>query len=323
MSGHPRKDPVTWLYPPIEPFHTGRLRVSDLHELYFEESGNPAGKPVVFCHGGPGSGSDPSQRRLFHPGRYRIILYDQRGCGRSSPAGCVEENTTWDLVADLERLREHLGVGRWQVFGGSWGSTLALAYAQAHPQAVSELVLRGIFTFRRQEVSWLYERGASALYPDAWERFLAPIPVAERGDLLAAYWRRLDGPDPAARLAAAKAWSLWEGSICKLLPDPEVAGHHGEDTFAGIFSRIECHYFRHRGWLEEGQLLREAARLRGIPGVIVQGRYDVICPMETAWALHRAWPEADLVITADAGHLAFDPPNARALVAATDTFSRG
>jgi len=324
MTEHPRKDPLTWLYPPIEPYRAGRLKVSAIHELSYEESGNPIGKPVVFLHGGPGAATDPSQRRLFHPGRYRIILFDQRGCGRSTPSGCLEENTTWDLVADIERLRRHLGIERWQVFGGSWGSTLALAYAEAHPERVTELVLRGIFLFRQAEVDWLFTRGASALFPEVWKGFLAPIPVAERGDLLGAYRKRLDHPDPALRLEAAKAWSLWEGSICKLLPDPEVAGHHGEDAFALAFARIECHYFCNRGWLEpQDQLLREISRIRAIPAVIVHGRYDVICPMETAWALHEAWPEADFIITPDCGHLAFDPPNTRALVAATDRFAGG
>lgn len=316
------KDPVTWLYPPIEPYDIGRLSVSPIHELYFEQSGNPDGKPAVFLHGGPGGGSDPKQRRFFDPARYRIICFDQRGCGKSTPHASLEDNTTWDLVADIEKLRTHLGLERWQVFGGSWGSTLALAYAESHPARVSELVLRGIFLVRQQELDWFYRRGASILYPDAWEPFVAHIPEAERGDLLGAYHRRLTSDDRAARVAAAKIWSRWEGGISKLLPDATAADHYEEDEFALAFARIESHYFVHHGFLEtEDQLLRDVGRIRAIPGVIVQGRYDVICPMESAWALHRAWPEADLVITPDSGHSAFDPPNSRALVAATDRFS--
>ena len=322
MSPRPIKDPVTWLYPPIEPYRTGRLKASDLHELYFEESGNPGGKPAVFLHGGPGGGTVGTQRRFWDPERYRIVLFDQRGCGRSTPHACLEANTTWDLVADTEALRAHLGIARWQVFGGSWGATLALAYAEAHPEAVTELVLRGIFMLRKQEIDWFYQRGTSALFPDAWEGFLAPIPEAERGDLLAAYHRRLTGPDPAVRLAAARAWSLWEGSTSKLLPDPGFASQHEEEAFALAFAAIECHYFANRGWFSpEDQLLREAGRIRSIPGVIVQGRYDVVCPMETAWALHQAWPEADFIISPDSGHSAYEPSNSRALVAATDRFA--
>ena len=323
MSHHPVKDPVSWLYPPIEPYRTGRLRVSDRHELYFEESGNPGGKPVVFLHGGPGGGTAPKYRRFFHPEHYRIILFDQRGCGKSTPHTCLEENTTWDLVADTERLRLHLGIDRWQVFGGSWGATLALAYAEAHPEAVAELVLRGIFLLRRQEIDWFYQRGASALFPDAWEGYLAAIPEAERGDLVAAYHRRLTSPDPELRLSAARAWSRWEGATSKLLPDPDFTDHYEDEAFALAFAAIECHYFVNRGWFDpDDQLLRDAHRLRGIPGVIVQGRYDVVCPMESAWALHRAWPEADFIITPDAGHNSFEPANSRALVAATDRFAK-
>jgi proline iminopeptidase len=322
MNAHPVKDPLTWLYPPIEPYATGRLKVSGVHELYYEESGNPQGKPVVFLHGGPGGGSDPKQRRFFHPEKYRIILFDQRGCGKSTPYASLEDNTTWDLVADTEKLREHLGIKKWQVFGGSWGSTLALAYAEKHPEACTELVLRGIFLLRKQEIDWFYQRGASILYPDAWEPYLALIPEAERGDLLSAYHRRLTSSDPAVRLTAAKTWSGWEGGTSKLIPDADFTGHYEEDEFALAFARIECHYFVNKGWFDpEDQLLRDAGKIRHIPGVIVQGRYDVVCPMESAWALHRAWPEADLVITPDCGHSAFDAPNCRALVAATDRFA--
>jgi proline iminopeptidase len=316
------KDPVNWLYPPIEPYHTDRLRVSPVHELYFEESGNPAGKPVVFLHGGPGGGSDPKQRRFFHPEKYRVVCFDQRGCGKSTPYASLEYNTTWDLVADIEKLRAHLGIERWQVFGGSWGSTLALAYAETHPERVTELILRGIFLLRRQEIEWFYQRGASILYPDAWEPYLAHIPEAERGDLLTAYHRRLTSEDATVRLAAAKIWSGWEGATSMLLPDASFAGHYEEDEFALAFARIEAHYFVHRGFFEsDDQLLLNVGRIRAIPGVIVQGRYDVVCPIESAWALHRAWPEADLVITPDSGHSAFDPPNTRALVAAADKFA--
>jgi proline iminopeptidase len=316
------KDPVSWLYPPIEPFRTGRLKVSPLHEIYFEESGNPDGKPVVFLHGGPGGGSDPKQRRFFHPEKYRIVNFDQRGCGKSTPYASLEENTTWDLVSDIERIREHLGIAKWQVFGGSWGSTLALAYAEKHPQRVTELVLRGIFLLHKQEIDWFYQSGASAIYPDAWEPYLAHIPEVERGDMLSAYYKRLTNADPAVQVKAAKIWSGWEGATSKLLPDSEFKGHYEEDEFALAFARIEAHYFINRGFLKtDAQLLDDAVKLREIPGVIVQGRYDVVCPMESAWALHRAWPEAELVISPDAGHSAFEAPNSRALVAATDRFA--
>ncbi len=310
------------LYPEIEPYRMGRLRVSEVHDLYFEESGNPTGKPVVFLHGGPGGGSDAKHRCFFDPARYRIVLFDQRGCGRSTPYASLIDNTTWHLVADIEALRAHLGLERWTVFGGSWGSTLALAYAETHPERVTELVLRGIFLLRKQEIDWFYQRGASVLYPDAWEPYLAYIPEAERGDLLSAYHRRLTSDDAQVRLAAAKLWSGWEGATSKLLPDAAFTGHYEEDEFALAFARIEVHYFKNKGFFEtDDQLLRGASRIRHIPGVIVQGRYDVVCPMESAWALHRAWPEADLVITPDCGHSAFDPPNSRALVAAADRFS--
>ena len=322
MAARPRLA-ADGLYPPLRPYRTGRLRVSDVHELYFEESGNPDGKPAVFLHGGPGGGTDPKQRRFWNPEQYRIVLFDQRGCGRSTPHACLEANTTWDLVADTEALRRHLGIDRWQVFGGSWGSTLALAYAESHPEAVTELVLRGIFLLRKQEIDWFYQRGTSALFPDAWEDYLAPIPESRRGDLLSAYHERLTSPDPELRLAAARAWSRWEGATSKLLPDPAFTSQHEDEAFALAFAAIECHYFFNRGWFSpEDQLLRDADRIRHIPGVIVQGRYDVVCPMETAWALHQAWPEADFIVTPDCGHSAFEPGNSRALVAATDRFAR-
>ncbi len=316
------KDPLTWLYPQIDSYNSGRLRVSDLHELYYEESGHPKGKPAVFLHGGPGGGSEPKQRRFFNPDKYRIILFDQRGCGKSTPYASLEQNTTWDLVADIEKLREHLAIDKWQVFGGSWGSTLALAYAEKHPDRVAELVLRGIFLLRKQEIDWFYQRGASILYPDAWESYIGHIPESERSDLLTAYHKRLTSPDPQVRLAAARIWSGWEGRTSKLIPEEEFVGHYEEDEFALAFARIEAHYFVNRGFLDsDDQLLRDAGSIRKSPGVIVQGRYDVVCPMESAWALHRAWPEADMIITPDSGHSAFEPPNSRALVAATDKFA--
>ncbi len=318
----PTKDPLTWLYPPVEPRAAGHLRVSDLHELYYEESGRPDGKPVVFLHGGPGGCCEPKHRRFFDPRAYRIVLFDQRGCGQSRPHACLEENTTPHLVSDLEALRQHLGIPRWQVFGGSWGSTLALAYAQAHPESVTELVLRGIFLHRKREVDWLNQRGASELFPDAWEAYLEAIPEAERGDLLGAYHARLNDPDPTVRLAAAKAWSRWEASTVKLYTDPAHIEQATADEAALAIARIETHYFVNRGFFaDEDQLLREVGRIRHIPAVIVHGRYDVVCPLTSAWELHRAWPEADFVLVPDAGHSASEPGISRALVAATDRFA--
>ena len=309
------------LYPDIEPFDSGRLKVSELHTLYYEQCGNPRGKPVVFLHGGPGAGCNPKCRRFFDPAHYRIVLFDQRGCGRSTPMAELRENTTGDLVDDIERLRAHLDIGRWQVFGGSWGSTLALAYAQAHPQRVTELVLRGIFMLRRWEIEWFYQQGCDAIYPDAWEEYLKPIPCEERGDLVGAYYRRLTSDDPDVRLAAAKAWSTWEGGTSYLLQNPDYLATTGSDEFALAFARIECHYFVHRGFfLRDDQLLGNAHKLKNIPGVIVQGRYDVVCPARSAWDLHRAWPEADLRIVADSGHSAFEPGITHELIAATDRF---
>ncbi|MDP3276639.1 MAG: prolyl aminopeptidase [Deltaproteobacteria bacterium] len=309
------------LYPAHEPYRRGRLRVSALHELYFEESGNPKGKPVVFLHGGPGGGSDAKYRRFFDPSAYRIVLFDQRGCGQSTPYASLEENTTWDLVADIERLRAHLAIERWQVFGGSWGSTLALSYAETHPKRVTELVLRGIFLLRQQEIDWFYQRGCSAIFPDAWEKYIAVIPEEERGDLLTAFHKRLTSEDAAVRLEAAKAWSIWEGTTSRLRPDANVAQRFGADHFAEAFARIECHYFVNKGFFEhDGWLLTNAHKLKDIPGVIVQGRYDVICPVESAWALHRAWPEAELMIIPDAGHSMHEPGIAQALIASTDRF---
>ncbi len=310
------------LFPEIEPFNSGFLRVSPLHEIYFEESGSPTGKPAVFVHGGPGGGTDGKQRRFFDPSKYRIILFDQRGCGKSKPHASLEDNTTWHLVSDMERLREHLKIDRWQVFGGSWGSTLALAYAEKYPTRVTELVLRGIFLLRKSEIDWFYQAGASALYADAWEDYLAPIPEAERGDLLHAYHRRLTSDDPKVRQEAARAWSVWEGRTSCLAPNEDLIARTAGDAFSLAFARIECHYFVNAGFMHpESQLLDEVAKIRHIPAVIVQGRYDVVCPMENAWALHRAWPEADLRIVGDAGHSAFEPGILSELVDATDRFA--
>jgi proline iminopeptidase len=311
------------LYPEIEPFRTGRLRVSELHEIYFEESGNPNGKPAVFVHGGPGGGTDPKMRRFFDPSAYRIVLFDQRGCGKSTPHAELRENGTWDLVADMEKLREHLGIEKWLVFGGSWGSTLALAYAETHPARVTELVLRGIFLLRKREIDWFYQEGASHLYADAWEDYVAEIPEAERDDLLHAYHRRLTSDDPAVRLSAARAWSTWEGRTSYLIPDPALIAKSGGEEFALAFARIECHYFVNKGFFEtDAWLLENVREIRQIPAVIVQGRYDVVCPMESAWALHRAFPEADLKLVPDAGHAAMEPGITHELVSATDRFAR-
>jgi proline iminopeptidase len=320
MSSAPRV-----LYPEIEPYRTGRLQVSAEHELYFEECGNPKGKPVIFLHGGPGGGTEPKHRRYFDPKAYRIVLFDQRGCGRSTPFASLVDNTTWDLVADIEKLREHLDIERWQVFGGSWGSTLALAYSQTHPSRVTELVLRGIFLLRREEIRWFYQEGASWMFPDAWQDYLTHIPEAERGDLLHAYYSRLTSTDPAVRSAAAKVWSVWEGSTSCLIPSPDLIARTGGDEFSLAFARIECHYFVNDGWLTNGRELlapQNIDRIRKIPGVIVQGRYDVVCPAKSAWDLHRVWPESDLRIVPDAGHAASEPGIVHELVSATDQFRR-
>ena len=309
------------LYPEIEPYASGHLDVGDGHKIYWERSGTPGAKPAVMLHGGPGAGCSPEHRRQFDPQRYNITLFDQRGCGRSTPHASLEANTTWHLVADIERLREMAGIERWMVYGGSWGSTLALAYAQAHPDRATELVLRGIFTFRQSELDWLYKYGASEVYPDKWEEFLAPIPEEERDDLVAAYHRRLTGPDPDARLAAAKAWSKWEAETVTLLPDPHVIDEHTDDDFAIAIARIENHYMINKGWLDEGQLIANAGRLKDIPGVIVQGRHDCCTPPAAAWDLKKAWPEVELEIVPDGGHLFSEPGIKDGLIRATDRFA--
>ncbi|WP_348789000.1 prolyl aminopeptidase [Leifsonia sp. NPDC080035] len=314
------------LYPEIEPYDSGMLDVGDGQQVYWEVSGDPDGKPVVFLHGGPGGGTTPSHRRLFDPERYRIVLFDQRMCGRSLPHASEPEadlavNTTWHLVEDMERLREHLGIERWQVFGGSWGSALGLAYAETHPERVTELILRGIFTLRPQELDWFYEGGAAALFPDLWEGFIEPVPAEERGHLVRAYSRLLADPDPAVHGPAAVAWSRWESSTITLLPRPEVVATFTEEKYAVAFARIENHYFVNGGWFEPEQLIRDAGRLADIPGVIVQGRYDACTPPMTAWDLHRAWPEAELRMIPDAGHAYDEPGILDALIEATDRFA--
>jgi proline iminopeptidase len=310
------------LYGEVEPYRSGYLEVDGQHRIYWEQSGNPRGKPVVFVHGGPGGGTEPRQRRFFDPARYAIVLFDQRGCGKSTPHASLEANTTWHLVADMEALRTHLGIEKWQVFGGSWGSTLALAYAQKHPERVSELVLRGIFLLRQSELLWFYQHGASEIFPDAWDAFLAPIPEAERGDLMGAYHKRLTGADLTVRQDAARAWSVWEATTSSLYVKPEQIARAAADQFALAFARIESHYFVNKGFLSsEDQLLTGVPKIRHIPAVIVQGRYDVVCPAVSAWDLHKAWPEADLRFAPDAGHSAYEPGILDELVAATDRFA--
>jgi proline iminopeptidase len=309
------------LYPPIEPFDKGFLQVSKLHRIYYEQSGNPRGQPAVVLHGGPGGGVVPFYRQYFDPKHYRIIMLDQRGAGQSTPAASLVDNTTWHLVADVEALREHLRVQRWLVFGGSWGSTLALAYAQTHPDRVTALVLRGIFMLRRAELQFFYQDGASHLFPDAWEGFLAPIPHEERHDLIGAYHRRLTGDDDRERLRCARAWTTWEMCTSRLAVDPVAARKGEDDKFALAFARIENHYFVNGGFFEtDDQLLANADRIRDIPGVIVQGRYDVVCPMRSAWDLHRAWPFAELYVIPDAGHSCKEDGILDALVRACDRF---
>jgi proline iminopeptidase len=311
------------LFPATKPYRSGDLQVSQLHTIHFEEYGDPRGKPLVFLHGGPGGGIEPFYHRYFDPKKWRIVLHDQRGCGKSTPFSELRENTTWNLVADIEKLREHLGIDRWVVFGGSWGSTLSLAYAETHPDRCKALVLRGIFLLRRSELRWFYQTGASEIFPDAWEQYVAPIPVRERRNLMKAYYKRLTSRNRRIRRKAARAWSMWEGSTSKLLFDPALVKKFGGGRFADAFARIEAHYFVNRGFLRpDDQLLRDVRKIRRIPGVIVQGRYDVVCPIRSAWDLHRAWPEAKLVIVPNAGHSMTEPAIRSALIDETERFAK-
>jgi proline iminopeptidase len=307
------------LYPETDPFNSGFLATGSPHDIYFEECGARDGKPCVVLHGGPGGAINPTMRRFFDPARWRMALFDQRGCGRSRPHSMLDQNTTWDLVADIERLRVRLGVEKWTVFGGSWGSTLALTYAVTHPERVEALILRGVFLLTRREIEWFYQNGASMLFPDAWERFLEPIPEAERHDLVTAYHRRLTHPDPAVQIEAAAAWSRWEGDTLSIRGPEARPSKFNEETFATAFARIECHYFANGGFFDyDGWLLDQASRLQNIPGWIVQGRFDVVTPLDAAWRLKRAWPQANLDIIWDAGHASTEPGTISALVRATD-----
>lgn len=310
------------LYPPRQPYNEGKLKVSDLHTIHFEESGNPEGKPIVLLHGGPGGGCPPFYRQYFDPEKWRLVMFDQRGCGQSKPHAELQENTTWDLVNDIEKLREYLNIQQWVVFGGSWGSTLSLAYSQTHPDRCNGLILRGIFMLRQKEIRWFYQEGASYIFPDAWEEYVKPIPINERDDMLTAYYQRLTSPDAQIRLEAARAWSIWEASTSRLFPDLYLKQSFGIDSFAEAFARIECHYFINKGFIEpEDKLLLNIDRIRKIPAVIVQGRYDVVCPMMSAWELHRAWPEAEFIVVADAGHSMSEPGIRTCLMEATDKFA--
>lgn len=292
-------------YPETEPFKTGRLKVSDLHEIYYEEVGNPKGRPVLFIHGGPGGGIEPSHRRYFDPQAFRVILFDQRGCGQSTPYAELRENTTWDLIKDIEKLRQHVGIDKWAVFGGSWGSTLSLLYAETHPERVTAMVLRGIFLCRKKEIQWFYQEGASHIFPDVWEEYVRPIPIEERGDFVSAFYKRLTSPHRDVRIPAARAWSVWEGATSRLIPDRGMIESFGVDEFAEAFARIECHYFINGIWMRhDNQILEDVHKIRHIPCEIVHGRYDVVCPVENAWDLHKAWPESRLHIIPDAGHSA-------------------
>ena len=310
------------LYPEITPYRKGLLQVSDIHQIYWEESGNPHGKPVIFVHGGPGGGCSDKSRRFFNPEKYRIIQFDQRGCGKSLPYACLEENTTWDLIADMEKIREMLAIEKWQVFGGSWGSTLSLAYAETHPERVTEIILRGIFLVRDKELKWFYQDGASHVYPDAWQPYRDFIPEEERGDLMMAYHKRLMSDDPVLSLAAARHWSVWEGSTCHIIPQIERIEDSADPEFALAFARIENHYFVNQGFFtEDNQILNNIDRIRHIPTVIVQGRYDMVCPMQTAWELSQAFPEAEFIIAPLSGHSCYEVEITDQLVNATDKFA--
>lgn len=308
-------------FPEIQPHKTHKLKVDGTHELYIEECGNPSGQPAVFLHGGPGAGLSPRHRRFFDPDHYRIILFDQRGAGKSTPHASLENNTTWDLVSDIEKIREHLGIKKWLVFGGSWGSTLALSYAQTHPEKVSGLVLRGIFLCRKEEIDWFYQKGCDLIFPDNWEKYESFIPVGERGNMMEAYYKRLTSSDPKMRLEAARLWSTWEGSTIKLIPDPATIGAFDDPHMALSIARIECHFFVNKCWFKtDNQLIENISKIRHIPAVIIHGRYDVVCPVKNAWDLHKAWPESKLEIIADAGHAADEPGILDALVRATESF---
>ncbi|MGD1912446.1 MAG: prolyl aminopeptidase [Rivularia sp. (in: cyanobacteria)] len=309
------------LYPPREAYQEGRLQVSELHTIHFEESGNPQGKPIVVLHGGPGGGCPSSYRQYFNPEKWRLVMFDQRGCAKSTPHAELRENTTWDLVSDIEKLREHLKIDSWVVFGGSWGSTLSMAYSQTYPERCNGLILRGIFMLRQKELHWFYQEGASNIFPDAWEEYLKPIAPEERGDLLNAYYKRLTSEDKKVRLEAAKARSIWEASTSKLFLDKSLSERFGESNFADAFARIECHYFVNKGFFErEDQLLLNVDKIRHIPSVFFQGRYDVVCPMISAWELHQVWPEAEFLVVPDAGHSMSEPGIKSALIDATDRF---
>ncbi|PYE86803.1 prolyl aminopeptidase [Phyllobacterium leguminum] len=309
------------MYPEVEPYESGTLDVGDGHTIYFERVGRPGGKPAVFLHGGPGGGINPDYRRLFDPDRYDVMLFDQRGCGQSTPYASLEANTTWHLVADMERLREMAGVDKWLVLGGSWGSTLALAYAQTYPHHVSELILRGVYTLTKAELNWYYQFGVSEMFPEKWEKFQAPIPEEERGDMIAAYRKRLTSAEPEVRIEAAKAWTLWEGETITLLPNPLFSQTYADGHFALAFARLENHYFTHDCWMEDGQLLRNAHRLAGIPGTIVHGRYDMPCPVKNAYLLHKAWPGSEFHLVEGAGHATTEPGILDQLIRATDRYA--
>ena len=310
------------LFPNIEPFNTFSLPVSDLHTIYVEESGNKNGKPVIFLHGGPGGGVDPKYRRYFDPEKWRIIMFDQRGCGKSTPFAELKENTTWDLVSDIEKIRNHLSIDKWVVFGGSWGSTLSLAYSQTYPDSCKGLILRGIFLVRKKELDWFYQEGASNIFPDRWESFLEPIPVEKRDNLMQAYYEILTGEDHSKKIEAAKAWSTWEGSTVRLLQDENFISDFSDDKFAEAFARIECHYFMNNCWFDsDNHLIENMHKIRHIPGVIIHGRYDIVCPVIQAWDLHKAWPEADLHIIPDAGHSIFEEGIKNKILEYTDRFS--
>ena len=310
------------LFPNIEPFNTFHLPVSDLHTIYVEESGNKNGKPVIFLHGGPGGGVDPKYRRYFNPDKWRIIMFDQRGCGKSTPFAELKENTTWDLVDDIEKIRNHLSIDNWVVFGGSWGSTLSLAYSQTYPNSCKGLILRGIFPVRKKEIDWFYQEGANNIFPDRWESFLAPIPVEKRDNLMQAYYEILTGDDHSKKIEAAKAWSTWEGSTVRLMQDENFISDFSDEKFAEAFARIECHYFMNNCWFNSNNhLIENVDKIRHIPGVIIHGRYDIICPVVQAWDLHQAWPEADLHIIPDAGHSIFEEGIKDKILEYTEKFS--